>query len=147
MKVDPQKYLDQVEFATPAEGTAEKVVVKAVPQDDGPSLARLDDTLTGGVYDAVLTQNDNTQEVISVAYNVDPAESDLKTVSPEQLAAELTDVAYEYHRAADLYFDASELQGFNLSETVLYVLAALLIGEQLLAYSASYHPAQSNGAT
>ncbi len=143
VKVDPQKYLDQVEFTTPAEGTDEKVVVKAVPQNDGPSLARLDDTLAGGEYDAVLTQNDNTQDVLSVAYNVDPAESDLKIVSPEQLAAELTDVAYEYHRAADLYFDSGQLQGFNLSETVLYVLAALLIGEQLLAYSASYHPAQS----
>ena len=126
---------------TPAEGTADRVVVKAEPQENGPAIAKLDDTITDGVYDVPLTQKDNTQEVISFAYNVDTGEGDLKTVTSEQLAAELTDVAYEYHRAADLYFDARELQGFNLSETVLYVLMALLIGEQLLAYSASYHPA------
>jgi hypothetical protein len=147
MKIDPQRYTDQVEFDTPSEGTADKIVVKATPQESGPSLAKLDDTNFSGIYDVLLTQKDNTQDAVSVAFNVDPTEGDLKTVSREQLAAELTNVAYEYHRAADLYFDAKELQGFNLSEGVLYTLVVLLIGEQLLAYSASYHPARSNGAS
>jgi hypothetical protein len=140
--VDTQKYQPQVEFLTPAEGTGDKIVVKAEPQENGPAVATLTDTGTAGIYEVQLTGNDNTQEVRDVAYNVDPAEGDLSTISPEQLAAELTGVAYEYHRAGDLYFDSKEMQGFNLSESLLYVLIFLLVAEQLLAYSASYHPAR-----
>ena len=145
--VDTQKYQPQVEFLTPAEGTADKIVVKAEPQDSGPAKATLNDTDASGIYEVQLTGNDNTQEVIDVAYNVDAAEGDLNIVTQEQLAAELSDVAYEYHRAGDLYFDSKDMQGFNLSESLLYVLIALLVGEQLLAYSASYHPARLRGAS
>ncbi len=145
--VDTTKYLDQVEIATPVEGSADRVLLKATPQENGPAIVKLENTDTSGIYDIALTQKDNTQDVQSVAFNVDPAEGELKTLSSEQLTAQLPDVAYEYHRAADLYFDAKEMQGFNLSETVLYVLVFLLIGEQLLAYSASYHPARVRGAS
>ncbi|HZZ30273.1 MAG TPA: BatA domain-containing protein [Pirellulales bacterium] len=144
--VDTQKYQPQVEFLTPAEGTADRVVVKAETQGDGPAKAVLADTDTSGIYEVQLTANDNSQEVTEVAYNVDAAEGDLNVVSQEQLAAELSDVSYEFHRANDLYFDSKEMQGFNLSETILYVLIFLLVGEQLLAYSASYHPARWRGA-
>jgi hypothetical protein len=33
----------------------------------------------------------------------------------------------------------SESEKNNISTTILYLLVALLVGEQLLAYSASYH--------
>ncbi|HEY2827135.1 MAG TPA: hypothetical protein VGJ04_06000, partial [Pirellulales bacterium] len=145
--VDPQKYQPQVEFLTPAEGTADKIVVKAEPQDGGPTVAKLTDTDISGIYGVQLTGNDNTQELREVAYNVDAAEGDLSKISSEQLASELTDVAYEFHRAADLYFDSHEMQGFNLSESLLYVLIFLLVVEQLVAYSASYHPARRQGAS
>jgi hypothetical protein len=48
-------------------------------------------------------------------------------------------VVYEFHRAGELAVTGSDA-GQNLGETILYLLVALLIGEQLLAYSASYHP-------
>ncbi len=145
--VDTQKYSEQVQFVTPAEGTADRIVIKAEPIQGSSPIAKFDNTATSGVYEVVLTQSDNTESLLAFAYNVDPAEGDLAIVSEQQLAAELPDVAYEFHRAADLYFDSKELQGFNLSENILYLLVFLLIGEQLLAYSASYHPARAAGAT
>ncbi len=143
--VDTQKYQPQVEFVTPAEGSADRIVVKAEPQDKGPAIAKLPDTDTSGIYEVQLTANDNTQDNFAFAYNVDATEGNLKQVTREQLNSELKDVVFDYHHASDLYLDAKEMQGSNLSEIVLFVLIALLIGEQLLAYSASYHPAPLQG--
>ena len=145
--LDPQKYQAQVEFMTPATGTADKVVVTAKPQENGASIATLEDTDTSGIYEVQLTANDNTQQVTAYAYNVDAAEGDLSTIGSQQLASELKDVSYEFHNAADLYFDSKELQGFNLSKSLLFALIFLLIAEQLLAYSVSYHPAKVQGGS
>ncbi len=147
IKIDPKKYLDQVEFALPQEGTADKLLVKAEPQKDGSAVAKFADTDFAGLYEATLTQRDNTQELVSVAYNVDAAEGDLKTLTSEQLTASLPKLKFDLHQAGDLFFDSTELQGSNLSQTVLFVLIFLLLGEQLLAYSASYHPASRQGVT
>jgi hypothetical protein len=130
----------------PQEGTADKVLVKAEPQKEGPAIAKLVDTDFAGLYEATLTQRDNTQELLSVAYNVDASEGDLATVTAERLTASLPKLNPRYLKASDLFFDATELQGSNLSQNVLFVLILLLLGEQLLAYSASYHPARRQGA-
>ena len=81
-----------------------------------------------------------------MAYNVDAAEGDLKTISREQLAAELADVNFQFQLARDAFWDTGEVQGKNLSQALLYGLILLLLAEQLLAYSASYHPAKMQGA-
>jgi hypothetical protein len=143
--VDTQKYQEQVEFLLPVEGTADKVVIKAQPQEKGPALAMLPDTNIAGIYEVQLTANDGTQEVKAVAYNVDAAEGDLKTISREQLASELKDVVFDFRNVSQLAFDSKDAQGTNLSEPLLYALIFLLAGEQLLAYSASYHPARLQG--
>jgi hypothetical protein len=145
--VDTQKFDQQVEFLTPAEGTADKIVVKAEPRENGPPTATLNDTDIAGIYDVQLAPLDNTApQIQSVAYNVDPAEGDLNTITREQLVTELKDVNYEFHNASEMDFDTKDVQGVNLSEVALYGLMALLVGEQLLAYSASYHPARPQGA-
>ncbi len=61
--VDLQKFQQQVEFLTPAEGTADKIVVKAEPQENGPAIAMLTDTDASGIYEVQLTGNDNTQAI------------------------------------------------------------------------------------
>jgi hypothetical protein len=146
--VDTQKFQPQVEFLTPVEGSADKVIVKAEPQSQGPALAKLTDTRTAGVYEAQLTANDNTLENIAVAYNVDASEGALQTITRDQLAKELPeiDVSKVFQRASELYLNAEEMQGQNLSDTVLYALVLLLLAEQLLAYFVSYHPARTQGA-
>ena len=59
----------------------------------------------------------------------------------DQLAARLKDVKYQLHEAAALADSSGDTKGANLSDTPLYLglLIALLLGEQLLAYSTSYH--------
>ncbi|MCC7084337.1 MAG: BatA domain-containing protein [Pirellulales bacterium] len=145
ISIDPKKYLDQVEFALPQEGTGDRVLVRAEPQPKGPAIAKLADTDYAGLYEATLTQRDSTQELLAVAYNVDAAEGDLNALSREQLKAVLPKLNPELLQVGDLFIDSSELQGSNLSQTILFALIFLLMGEQLLAYSASYHPARRQG--
>ncbi len=56
------------------------------------------------------------------------------------LLAKLDPVKLAYHEAEQFEQDASGSSGYNLSHIVMAVLVCLLVGEQLLAYSASYHP-------
>ena len=74
--------------------------------------------------------------------NVDPAEGDLAALGGEQLASRLQGVKYRYQQAAAFQAASAELAGSNLAEAILYGLILLLIGEQVLAWSASYHPAR-----
>ena len=59
-----------------------------------------------------------------------------------QLAARLEGVKYQYEQAAALQSTTNGLAGYNLSEALLYGLILLLLMEQILAWSASYHPAR-----
>ena len=61
-------------------------------------------------------------------------------VDGPQLESRLGGVKYHFHRAADAFFGSDDVKRADLSRFVLYLLLALLIGEQMLAYSASYHP-------
>ena len=81
----------------------------------------------------------NTDRTRRYAVNVDPAEGDLAIVGAEQLASRLEGVKYQYAQAATFQTAAAESAGYNLTEPILYGLVLLLIGEQLLAWSASYH--------
>jgi hypothetical protein len=94
----------------------------------------------GGFYEARLTRNDGNAEVRRYAVNVDPNEGDLAAVNAEQLAARLDSVRYHYAQASQFQFSAADQPGYNLGEILLYLLVVLLIGEQVLAWSASYHP-------
>jgi hypothetical protein len=75
----------------------------------------------------------------SYAFNVDPTEGNLAALGGEQLAPRLEGVKYQYDQAAAFQSATSDLGGFNLSEAILYGLVLLLVGEQILAWSASYH--------
>ena len=61
-------------------------------------------------------------------------------MSGEELASRLEGVSYRYFPAAAFQYDSQEQEGYNLSGILLYVLIFLLIVEQILAWSASYHP-------
>jgi len=50
-------------------------------------------------------------------------------------------VKYEFAQAATFQSAIGDQAGYNLSEALLALLILLLIGEQVLAWSASYHPA------
>ena len=74
--------------------------------------------------------------------NVDTRESDLDLVSSEELADKLQGIAIEIHQPDELSYSIADPSGFPWSQVLLFGLIGLLIGEQALAYSASYHPAR-----
>jgi hypothetical protein len=93
-----------------------------------------------GVWQFELTTRDGKPQVRYAAVNVPAGEGRLDLLSRSELADRLRGVDYEYALASELSDAEEDLAGFKLSDALLYVLAGVLIVEQLFAVSASYHP-------
>jgi hypothetical protein len=145
LRLDPAAYQPHVRFITPETGAAASVALDASLSRDGSLVATLPNTELSGFYEAQLTRIDGATERRRYALNVDPAEGDLAALGPERLAARLEGVKYQYEQAAAFQSTAGELAGYNLGEALLYGLILLLLAEQSLAWSASYHPAGRRG--
>lgn len=143
--LDPEQYGPQVSFTPPGDGSQAEILVDATRRDEQLQAA-LGDTAERGIYAARLATRDGESVERRFAFNVSPAEGDLHTLDGEQLAPRLGGLRYQYHRAEDLNYDPHDIAGFNLSRTILYILLGILVCEQLLAYSASYHPSRKGGA-
>jgi hypothetical protein len=139
--LDPAKYLPQVRFITPQEASKPTATIDAALGPDKMLHAMLAETDTSGFYEAMLTRSDNSSETRRFAYNVEPGEGDLAALDQTQLAERLKGLKYQFEKAAAFQTAQNESTGDNLRESILYALIIMLIGEQLLAYSASYHPA------
>ena len=143
IELDRGRYLPQVKFVTPLGGAAGVFPVEAAPSGGHLKAVLPLDTPQAGIYEAQLTTvPEGTVESRRFAYNVVPDEGNLKIVDGPQLAERLTGVKYRFHHAADALFDSDESDRADLGRTMIYVLIAMLLGEQLLAYSASYHAAR-----
>jgi hypothetical protein len=145
LTLDPAKYSPQVRFIAPREA-APTATIDAASGLDIKLHALLTETDVSGYYEALLTRSDklpgNTEpEVRRYAYNVEPGEGDLAALDQTQLAERLKGLKYQFDKAAAFQTAQSESTGDNLRDAILFALLFLLIGEQLLAYSASYHPA------
>jgi hypothetical protein len=141
LRLDPALYQPHVRFTTPETGAGATTALSASLMADGSLAAVLPNTELSGFYEAQLTRIDGATERRRYALNVDPAEGDLSALGPEQLAARLEGVKYQYEQAAAFQSTAGELAGYNLGAAILYGLVLLLLAEQILAWSASYHPA------
>lgn len=137
--VDPARYQGQVRIVPPmgSEGLAQ--LIDAVPSKEGISLASFPDTYRQGIYRVQLSKKDGSQEERLVAYNVDPAEGNLQLASREHLITSLEPLRFTYAMAETFQYQAEETGG-NLFPLLFYGLLVLLVLEQFLAYSASYHP-------
>ena len=134
-------YQPQVRFITP-DADAPPTTVDAVRAADGQWLATLVQTDRSGFYEAQLARSNGKVEIRREAVNVDAAEGDLRALFGPELAARLQpEVKYQFDQAETFELALDQRAGYNLGDAVLYLLLALLIGEQLLAYSAGYHPA------
>jgi len=122
------------------------VLVDAAYGPDGRLAVTLEETDAAGVYEAVLKQKGGKEEIRRYAVNVQPDEGNLKTLWVPELAERLKDTDCQFHVAATFQYPAEQQAGSTLSLALLYVLVGLLVGEQLLAYSASYHPPASTRA-
>jgi dipeptidyl aminopeptidase/acylaminoacyl peptidase len=106
----------------------------------GQLVAKKTDVPASGIYHAELALRQGGVERRDYAFNVvTDGEGDLELVGREDLARQLAGVKVELHDAADMLVDREHLAGFQMGDTLLGALIVLLLGEQLLAYSASYH--------
>jgi hypothetical protein len=98
--------------------------------------------LTGqqGIYEIWGARKTGELDVARFALNVDPDEGDLAHVSPSKLATNMQ-AKFAAQNAGDMQYELAGQTASSISEYLLYALVVLLIGEQLIAYSASYHPA------
>jgi hypothetical protein len=139
LKLDPGRYKQTAVLIPPTADEAGSTPVDLALGKEGLT-ATLAETGTSGFYELQLTTADGAAETRGYAFNVDPAEGNLATVHDDQLSARLKGIHYDYHPVDQFSFAADDVQGSNLSDVFLYLLIAMLVGEQLLAYSASYHP-------
>jgi hypothetical protein len=156
--LDPARYSPQVRFLTPQEAGTPSATVDAVAGADKMLHAQLADTDVSGFYEALLTNasGENKTEKRRFAINVDADEGDLAALDQSQLAERLAKddangnagLKYQFDLASDFRTDQNDSARNNMRDAVMYLLILLLIGEQILAYSASYHPRSlKNSAT
>ena len=149
MKLDRTKYMPPFNLTPPNDGQS---IALSYPDDEEAKKKPYydvqipdDKTRVSGLYALSLSKADAAAppEVQHLAYNVDPTEGDLRLLNEQQLRAQLKNLPFIYHVAEQVKYDSSGLAGKNLSKTWQYffLLILLLLGEQVLAYSASYHTA------
>jgi hypothetical protein len=134
------KYRPQVRFITPQRGPTGTLPVEAAPSGDRLKAALPGDAQQSGLYEVQFRKAEGGDDSHWYAYNVAQAEGDLKTVDGQQLESRLPGIKFRFHHAADALFAAGDFERASLSRLVLYSLIGLLVLEQLLAYSCSYHP-------
>ena len=135
---EESQYLPEVRVRAP--GAAESGVVAVVPDaKDGKYTITAPGEVRSGVWEFQLTTREGKPETRYVAVNVPAAEGDLHLLRREELTERLRGVDYEYSLASQFTDSDDRLEGSRIGDALLYALIAALVGEQLLAASASYH--------
>jgi hypothetical protein len=101
--------------------------------------AKLEGVAESGIYEVQLQPTNGPVERRSFAVNPPIEEGDLAITPGTDLTRQLAGVDYQLHDAHDMTLDSQQLAGFQMSDALLGGLIVLLLGEQLLAYLASYH--------
>ncbi len=105
----------------------------------------LDAFLRPGVIEVWMTQASGDRTVRSVSHNVSPQDGNLATTSTRELNQTFGDLPVRIVQADTMAAGPGISQDSTQSTFWMVVLIAILIVEQLLAYSCSYH--SSSGAT
>ena len=155
MRMDADKFLGEVVFVTPGREdiplTIERGAVK--PEPDSPDLVAglgrppsTHETSRSGIYEAWTRSIAGQTNVRRFALNVDGNEGDLARATSQTMAARLSPLKIQFREANQYAFETSGQAGANRSLLLMCLLIALLLGEQLLSYLTSYHPARSAAA-
>ncbi|MCG8451253.1 MAG: BatA domain-containing protein [Pirellulales bacterium] len=96
-------------------------------------------TAVSGVWQFELQPRGGSPERRFVAVNVSQGEGDLHHLDRGQLADRLAGIDYEFSLASRMRSSDSSLAGYQLKDTLLYLLLVALAVEQWLAFKASYH--------
>jgi hypothetical protein len=142
---DEKKYEPSIRFRVPGRGTERGEVPVDATANAGVLSGKLDDVAASGVYEAQLQPREGNQERRPFAVNVPQGEGDLAVTPREELARQLAGVDLVLHDAADMTLDPQQLAGFQMRDALLGTIILLLLGEQLLAYAASFHVSPVRG--
>jgi hypothetical protein len=93
-----------------------------------------------GPYGIRWKRVDGSERERLVAVNVDPDEGRLERIGRERLDALLGGIPFRYESASAFQGGSESLAGVSLVAPLLQALALVMLLEQLLAWSASYHP-------
>lgn len=104
----------------------------------GGELASLPDAQAAGVYQTQVSTASGVQEQ-TFAINVDPLEGDLRLAPADELTAMLGRLGVPMETAVALSTTAADEGPSPLPPILGLLVVALLLGEQMLAISASYH--------
>ncbi len=150
--LESSKYRPELSFTLPKPKSEERLKLdrQATQPEAGKtalaaSLGRGQsrDTDHAGIYEAWprTTKGEIAEpDIRRWALNVDPEEGDLAPVDSKDLLTKLDPVKVTWHQAESYEQQDLSSNGYNLSQVLMIGLICLLIGEQLLAYSTSYHP-------
>lgn len=93
-----------------------------------------------GIYEAWPITLKGDADLRRWALNANPEEGNLARVPSDKLLDKISPVRATHHVAEQYQQGEAVASGYNLSLLVMGLLVALLLGEQALAYSTSYHP-------
>jgi hypothetical protein len=155
-----QTILPQGEILLPATGEGGRVrmelpVVQAAPDAPARLTVAIDvanqenDMIAGllrpGIFEAWLTNTQGESLVRNFAHNVSGAEGDLQRVTHAELEEKMQPVKVRV-RSAESFSEAGwSPESASPNNLLLALLAGLLLFEQALAYSASYHLPRASG--
>ena len=137
VRLDPAIDETEVDFSVPPEGAV--IHQTAVATQSGSLEASLPVTASAGGYTARWRRLDGTERERVFAVNVASDEGQIECLGRDRLDRVLSGVKYRYDRAESLQPHTTAIAGVPLARPLLYLLAAVLIIEQLLSFSASYH--------
>lgn len=156
LSLPASEYVDELQFVVPGEkgGTRRLLKMKAVaaPGDAGQWRGILGQepardaggagTDRRGIYEAWALSSKGEVDLRRYALNVDPEEGNLANLDSGELVNKLDPVQVEYHVADQYQQEDVASSGYNLSYLIMGALILLLVGEQMLAYSSSFHVAR-----
>ncbi|MFO7906750.1 MAG: hypothetical protein R6U98_29105, partial [Pirellulaceae bacterium] len=148
LRLDGETYRNDVSLFSPEETLGRWTMSTRVarkPTEDSESL-KLEiepaETARSGIYETWFRHTDGSFEADRFAVNVNPRESNLAQTSTRDIVSNLDPVPVEIGYADQYETAALAEAGFNQSVLLMVLLILLLIGEQILAYFASYHPSR-----
>lgn len=143
LRLDDTAVGTEVDVAIPPDGQV--VRQAATPTQAGPPEIRLTSAEAAGAYVARWLGLDGTEHRRAVAVNVDPGEGRLERIGRERIEASLPGIALSFEDATALDTGSQQGAGTSLVRPLLAALLAMLLGEQLLALLAGYHPVAGRG--